>query len=89
MEINFRYIKNVNIKEKCQSEIAKVIADNVSNNIIFCAMPKNHSETTYFPVTKKAACDSPHRPSNFPDQFPGNQLSALVLLARMHMRPTR
>lgn len=82
---------NVNVKEECQSENAKVIviADSVSNNIVFRAVPKNHSETTYFPVTKKAACVSPHRPSNFPDQFPGNQLSALVLLARMHMRPTR
>lgn len=75
-----------------QSGNVKVIvtADSVSNNIgIFRATPKNHGETTYFPVTKKAACDSPYRPSNFPDQFPGNQLSAFMLLARMHMRPTR
>lgn len=75
-----------------QSGNAKVIviADSVSNNIsVFRATPKNQSETTYFPVTKKAASDSPYRPSNFPDQFPGNQLSAFMLLARMHMRPTR
>jgi len=63
------------------------IGANASNNNIFCATLKKIIAKCVFRKQKKVACNSLHRSSNFPDQFPGNQLSAFMLVTRMHMRP--